>query len=111
MSSEQEGSKLGKAVKGFGQRTRYGVTHEGHDVEVEFDRRNPMMDAARLLIDGELVDKKRMFYGEKDLTTTASDGTEIMVAVEVGGFGELTRAQARGPDGSWIDLQEREPQS
>ncbi len=33
------------------------------------------------------------------------------VAVASVGFGELTRAQLRGADGSWINLKEREPQS
>jgi len=98
-------------LKGLLHTTRYGVTHDGHDVELEFDRKNPMLNAARLLLDGELVDKKRMFYGEKDLTTTAPDGKEIVVAVDSGMSGELTRVQLRGADGSWIDLQERAAQS
>ncbi len=98
-------------LKGLLQKTRYGVTHDGHDIELEFDRRNPVLNAARLLVDGEVVDKKRMFYGEKDLTTTAQDGTEIVVTVDSGMNGELTRAQLRGADGAWIDLQEREAES
>ncbi len=65
------------------------------------------MDHARLLVDGELVDKKRMFYGEKDLRTTAQDGTKIVVAADVGANGELTRAQLQAADGSWVELQER----
>lgn len=97
-------------LKGLLRTTRYGVTHDGHDVELEFDRKNPMLNAARLLLDGELVDKKRMFYGEKDLTTTAPDGTEIVVAIDSGMSGELTRVQLRDADGSWIDLQERAAQ-
>lgn len=98
-------------LKGLLRTTRYGVTHDGHDVELEFDRRNPLLNGARLLVDGDVVDKKRMFYGEKDLTTTAQDGTEIVVAVDSGMAGELTRVQLRGADGSWINLQEREPRS
>lgn len=96
----------------LGYRTkRYGVTHEGHDVELEFDKRRVVLNEARLVVDGEVVDKKKIFYGEKDLTTTAPDGTEIAVAVDSGMIGELTKAQLRGADGSWIDLEEREPQT
>ncbi len=95
-------------VEGIFQKTRYGVSHDGHDVELQFDRRNPFMDTARLLVDGEVVDKQRRFYGEKELTTKAADGTEIVVSVDVGGFGELAGAKLRGADGTWIDLQPRE---
>ena len=92
----------------LGYRTkRYGVTHGGHDVELECDKRRVVLNEARLVVDGELVDKAKIFYGDKDLTTTARDGTEIVVAVDSGMIGELTRAQLRRPDGSWVDLEER----
>ena len=48
-----------------------------------------------------------MFYGDKHLTTTLTDGTEIHVTVDSGMMGELRRAQLRGSDGSWTDLTER----
>ena len=41
------------------------------------------------------------------LTTRAADGTEIVVSVDSGMVGELTRAQLRRTDGSWVDLEER----
>ena len=93
----------------LGYRTkRYGVTHGGHDVELEFDKRRIVLNEARLIVDGELVDKAKIFYGDKDLTARAKDGTEIIVTVDSGMVGELTRAQLRCADGSLIDLQERQ---
>lgn len=50
-----------------------------------------------------------MFYGDKKLTATTEDGTQIIVAVDSGMMGEMTRAQVREADGSWIDLEERQP--
>jgi len=32
-----------------------------------------------------------------------------MVSIDSGMIGELTKAQLRQPDGSWIDLEERQP--
>ncbi len=96
----------------FGYKTkRYGATHDGHTVEVEFDKHRIVLNEARLILDGELVDKANMFYGDKKLTATAADGAEIVVSVDSGMIGEMTRAQLRVGDGSWVDLQEREPQS
>ena len=95
------------ALKGVLEITRYGASHAGHDVELEFDRRLVVLNRARLKVDGELVDSAKIFYGEKELKTTAPDGTEIIVAVDSGMSGEVTRAQLRTSDGSWIDLQER----
>jgi signal transduction protein with GAF and PtsI domain len=96
----------------LGYRTkRYGATCDGHDVELEFDKRRVVLNEARLVVDGEVVDKAKIFYGDKNLTATAQDGTEIVVAVDSGMVGELTRAQLRRADGSWIDLEEREPKS
>lgn len=96
----------------YGYRTkRYGATYDGHDVELQFDKRRFVLNQARLMIDGEVVDKAYMFYGDKSLTTTMRDGTQIEVSVDSGMIGELTRAQLRGADGSWVDLEEREPTS
>ncbi len=95
-----------------GYRTkRYGVTHGGHDVEIEFDKRRIVLNEARLKVDGQLVDKTRIFYGDKELSATMPDGTEISVTVDSGMIGELTRAQLRRADGSWIDLEDRAPAS
>lgn len=90
---------------------RYGVTHDGHNVELEFDKRRIVLNEARLLVDGEVVDKAKIFYGDRSLTATTADGTEITVEVDSGGIGELTRAQLRQADGSLLDLEDREPQS
>jgi len=39
-------------------------------------------------------------------------GTAFRVEVTARGMiGELTKAQLRQPDGSWIDLEERQPQA
>jgi hypothetical protein len=95
------------ALRGVGDVIRYGVEHAGHDIEVEFDRRKVIINAARLTIDGELVDQTRIFYGEKDLRATTDDGHEIVVAVDSGMAGELTRLQLKREDGTWIDLPER----
>ncbi len=43
-----------------------------------------MLNAARLFVDGQLVDRKRMWYGEKELSTTAQNGKVILVAVDSG---------------------------
>ncbi len=96
--------------KGF-RTKRYGGTIDGHNVELEFDKRRLVVNQARLFIDGEFVDQANIIYGEKDLTARAQDGTKIMVAVDSGMFGELTRAQLRRADDSWMDLEERKPQS
>jgi len=94
----------------FGYKTKcYGATHAGHTVELEFDKHRLVLNEARLKIDGQVVDKANMFYGDKELTATTPDGEEIVVAVDSGMIGEMTRAQLRAGDGSWIDLQEREP--
>ncbi len=49
-----------------------------------------MLNEARLLIDGEVVDKKKIFYGDKNLTATAQDGAEIVIELHSGMVGELT---------------------
>lgn len=86
---------------------RYGVTVDGRDVELEFDKSKIVLNEARLSVDGVQVDKAKVFYGDKRLTTQAADGTEIVVAVNSGMVGELTRAQLRRADGSWVDLEQR----
>jgi hypothetical protein len=90
---------------------RYGMTYDGRDVELEFDKKLVVLNRARLRVDGELVDKANIYYGDKELTTTAGDGLEIVVTIDAGMYGELTRAQLRRADGSWVDLEEREPLS
>ena len=101
---------LSDRYKGY-RTKRYGVAHGGHDVELEFDKRRVVLNEARLIVDGELVDKARIFYGDRDLTAMAQDGTEMVVTVDSGMIGELTRAQHHRADGSLIDLEEREPRS
>ena len=86
---------------------RYGTAHAGHEIELDFDRSKIVLNQARLLVDGDVVDKANVFYGDKHLTTTLTDGTEIHVTVDSGMMGELRRAQLRGSDGSWTDLTER----
>lgn len=88
---------------------RYGVIHDGHDVELEFDKHCVVLNEASLYIDGEVVDNKKIFYGDKELTAKAADGSDIVVKVGSGMVGELTRAQLRSRDGTWIDLEERAP--
>jgi hypothetical protein len=88
-------------------RTRYGAQIDGHDVELEFDTRKVVLNTARLSVDGHEVESKHIVYGDGDLRTELADGTKIEVAVHSGMVGELTRAQVRGPDGTWTDLQER----
>jgi len=74
---------------------RYGISHDGHDLELEFDKKLVMLNRARLRVDGELVDKARIFYGERQLTTSLPDATNIVVKVHSGMYGELVRAQLR----------------
>ena len=94
----------------LGYRTkRYGAFHQGHDIELQFDKRRIVLNEARLVVDGDVVDKAKMFYVDKELTTTLPDGTEIVVAVDSGMVGEMTRAQLRAADGSWVDLRELDP--
>lgn len=86
---------------------RYGAILEDHDVELEFDSKLVVLNRARLRVDGTIVDTAKVFYGNKDLKTTLSDGTEIAVQIDSGMVGELVRAQLRRADGSWVDLEER----
>ncbi|UNX56286.1 hypothetical protein MF406_08865 [Georgenia sp. TF02-10] len=91
--------------------TRYfGGSTGGHDVELEFDKKLMVLNRPRLRVDGELADSSRVFYGDKDLRASLPDGTEITVRIHSGMYGELSRPQLRQPDGSWVDLQERQRQ-
>ena len=96
----------------FGYKTkRYGAAVDGHDIEIEFDKKLMVLNRVRLHVDGVKVDDENVFYGEKELKTTRPGGEEIVVQIDSGMIGELTRAQARRTDGAWVDLEEREPRS
>ena len=84
-----------------------GTTENGHEVELEFDRSKFVLNTARLRVDRREVDSENIFYGVRELSTSLPDGTEISVAVHSGMLGELTRAQLRTGDGSWVDLVQR----
>ena len=86
---------------------RYGGTLNGHRVELEFDTTLQVLNRARLYVDGQQADKVSVVYGEKDLSTTLPDGTAVVLRIHSGMAGELTRAQMRRPDGSWVDLTDR----
>lgn len=85
----------------------YAADVRGHDVALEFDKKLLVLNRARLFVDGERVDDESVFYGDKTLTGPLGDGTTVTVRIDSGMVGELTSAQARRPDGSWIDLVER----
>jgi hypothetical protein len=85
----------------------YGALVEGHDVAIEFDKKLLVINRVRLFVDGILVDADKVWYGDKELSTSLVDGSAVSVVVDSGMGGELTRAQARRSDGSWIDLRER----
>ncbi len=70
---------------------RYGMTYDGRDVELEFDKKLVVLNRARLRVDGELVDKANIYYGDKELTTTAGDGLEIVVTIDAGMYGRQSR--------------------
>ncbi len=81
----------------------------GHDVAIEFNKALLVLNRARLYIDAEEVDRENVFYGDKQLEASLPDGTQVMVSIDSGMIGELTKAQLRQPDGSWIHLEERQP--
>jgi hypothetical protein len=87
---------------------RVGTQFAGHDVELEFDQSRIVINKAVLRVDGEVVDGGRIFYGDKELRTTLGDGTEVEVTIHSGMMGELSRAQVKQPDGSWVDLTSRD---
>jgi hypothetical protein len=66
-----------------------------------------VVNKATLRVDGEVVDSARILYGEKELRTTLDDGTDVVVTLHSGMVGELTRAQLKRTDGSWLDLADR----
>jgi hypothetical protein len=69
--------------------------------------RRIVIDRAVLRVDGEVVDRTKVFDGDKELKTTLADGTEVAVVMRSGMVGELNRARVRRPDGSWLDLTAR----
>jgi hypothetical protein len=85
----------------------YGTTVNGHAVELEFDQSKIVLNKATLRVDGQDVRAEHIFYGERELSTSLSDGTSIEVAVHSGMVGELTRAQVRTGENSWVDLVRR----
>ena len=97
-----------KRYYGYGTRV-YGAELDGHDVALEFDKSLVVINRARLFVDSREVDSTKAWYGDKRLEATTDDGVEIVVEVDSGMVGELTRAQLRRPDGSWVDMDERSP--
>lgn len=94
----------------YGYRLRsYRGTIGGHPVELQFDKSLIVLNQARLLVDGEVLDEAKIFYGDKQLSATLADGTRIVIVVDSGMLGELTRAQLQQADGSWTDLTEGSP--
>jgi hypothetical protein len=83
---------------------RFSGTQAGHDIELEFDQRRVVINEATLRVDGAKVDSTKVFYGDKELRTTLNDGTEVEVVIHSGMVGELSRAQLKQPNGSWVDL-------
>ena len=47
--------------------TRYGTTHAGHEIELDFDRSKIVLNQARLLVDGDVVDQ-----GQPSSTATST---------------------------------------
>jgi hypothetical protein len=84
-----------------------GGTRRSRCIDLEFDQSRIVINQATLRVDGDVVDSARIFYGDKQLRTTLDDGTDVVVAVHSGMVGELTRAQLKRADGSWLDLAER----
>ena len=85
----------------LGYRTkRYGATYDGHDVELEFDKRRVVLNEARLVVDGEVVDKAKIFYGDKNLTAT---GAGRHGDRGCGGLGDGRRADpCTAPPRGWL---------
>lgn len=93
---------------GYGTRV-YGAELDGHDIALEFDKSLVVINRARLFVDSQEVDSTKVWYGDKRLEATTDDGVEVVVEIDSGMAGELTRAQLRRPDGSWVDMAERGP--
>ena len=70
-----------------------------------------VLNRAKLRIDGDVVDSASVVYGEKELRTALPGGGEVLVTIDSGMAGELRRAQLQAPDGSWVDMEERQPRS
>ena len=87
--------------------TRYGGRFDGHEIEIEFDKKLVVLNRIRLIIDGQAVDSAQVVYGDRELEAKAPDGTPVTIIVSSGMMGELVRAQIRRPDGSLMDLAER----
>ncbi len=79
-------------------------TLAGHQISLEFDQKMLVMNRVRLSVDGQEVDEISVVYGEKELSTTLADGTEVVVHLHSGLVGELVRPQLRLADGTWADL-------
>lgn len=84
--------------------TRHHAFIDNHRVELDFDQKLVVLNRARLMLDGQEVDSARVVYGERELSTTLEDGTEIEIRLHSGMVGELTRAQIRTGSGDWADL-------
>jgi len=95
---------------GYGDKV-YATEVDGHDVAIEFDKKLLVVNRVRLYVDGAQVDEAKVVYGDKTLGTTTADGVRVEVTIDSGGGGELTRAQAKRSDGSWVDLEERTAQA
>ena len=93
---------------GYGTRV-YGAELGGHDVALEFDKSLVVINRARLFVDSREADRTKVWYGDKRLEATTDDGVEVVVEIDSGMVGELTKAQLRRPDGSWLDMAERGP--
>lgn len=87
--------------------TRYAGEVAGHSVELEFDQKLAVVNRIELHVDGAPVEKAKVVYGERELSTTLEDGTTVEVVVHSGMVGEATRVQLRQSDGSFVDLQPR----
>ena len=85
----------------------FTTTEDGHEVVLEFDNRLAFINRIRLLVDGELLDSERVWYGTKELRATLADGRELELRVHSGMVGEPDRPQIKRADGSWADLAER----
>ncbi|MGL5819485.1 MAG: hypothetical protein ACRCYR_18125 [Phycicoccus sp.] len=89
------------------QTKRYGVSHAGHQIDIEFDKSRMVINQVRLFVDDAEVDRTNIWYGDKGLRATLADGTELEVVVHSGMVGELNRAQLRTGSDTFVDLTER----
>ena len=75
--------------------TRYAGEVAGHAVELEFDQKLAVVNRIELVVDGVPVEKAKVVYGERELSTTLDDGTAVEVVVHSGMVGEATRVSDR----------------